>query len=456
MESKNQLLPIYVGGAIFSALGFICAFLLKGAVNSLDWDSIGKIVTYITLLSATVIGIIGNGIKSVIYYQKNEKNILTLVQAVVGGLFVLIFLSLSKTVDFEDLSTLTELGTSLTFCMILMLLNAIFAIVITLSLLNKIQISELNRFLPQTSGQTVDNNVSNFSKQSVPITINQEQIREFMKSKNGKNVIKIFVSCVVLFGAYKIYDQFFNYTKIDFLSGMTVSFEGYNTQGHASIDREGIVDFDINNPQIENFVDNVSYELDHNDDLKNGDKVTLTVIYSKETAKQLKLKVTEETREFEVKDLITKYQKASDISKDVLKNAYQYVENDVRRYWNSTNSLAAYKLYYVVEKNEQFLSDQETNLVVVYKYVDSSYNWETDQDEDVTKYKAYYINIDSSLKQSWIESSNEPDVHHLSLDDENYNQITEETQVMPALINEYNPNDYSVEEIPVDINELIK
>lgn len=71
----------------------------------------------------------------------------------------------------------------------------------------------------------------------------------------------------------------------------------------------------MTNAQLAQFVGDISFDIENNGELSNGDKVTVTAVYSKETAKQLKVVLKEESKQFDVSGLIVKYQSASEIDK---------------------------------------------------------------------------------------------------------------------------------------------
>ena len=69
------------------------------------------------------------------------------------------------------------------------------------------------------------------------------------------------------------------------------------------------VDYDYNDSDVANFVSSVSYQFEPSDGLKNGDKVVVRAVYSKETAKRMHIKIKEDVREIEITGLTERYDK---------------------------------------------------------------------------------------------------------------------------------------------------
>ena len=53
---------------------------------------------------------------------------------------------------------------------------------------------------------------------------------------------------------------FFNKTVIDAFMNVTVSFDGYNTEGEAHVENAGI-DYDMTNEDLAQFVGDISFEV---------------------------------------------------------------------------------------------------------------------------------------------------------------------------------------------------
>ena len=166
--------------------------------------------------------------------------------------------------------------------------------------------------------------------------------------------------------------------------------------GEAYID-ESDIDYDMTNAQLAQFVGDISFNIENNGELSNGDKVTVTAVYSKETAKQLKVVLKEESKQFDVSGLIVKYQSASEIDKTLYQKAYDAAlqESTNSSYYDTDSKRTFYKSYYIKENTEN-IEYQRNYLVFVFKETYQGYDYSTHQDVEKTRYMYYYTNFDSS------------------------------------------------------------
>ena len=125
------------------------------------------------------------------------------------------------------------------------------------------------------------------------------------KIKTYKRIQGVIGIIILGLGLY-FYFAFFNKTEIDLSKNMEVSFgDQFTVNGNGSFSiRNNDIDYDANEPQIQSFLDTLSYDYSPKNNLKNGDEVTVRVNYSKEIAKKLKLKVVGGTRKFIVEGLV--------------------------------------------------------------------------------------------------------------------------------------------------------
>ncbi|MDD3368760.1 MAG: hypothetical protein PHP50_07735 [Lachnospiraceae bacterium] len=102
------------------------------------------------------------------------------------------------------------------------------------------------------------------------------------------NCILVVFLIILGIGGLFIWDSF--YTKVDLRDAVAISFSGYDGRGSADYILEG-------DAAQNEFWDTVSVELDHRDQLKNGDVIKVLFSYDKSVARESKLRVrgTEET-----------------------------------------------------------------------------------------------------------------------------------------------------------------
>ena len=147
-----------------------------------------------------------------------------------------------------------------------------------------------------------------------------EKIRGLSR-KQKVGIISVIAVCIVGFAGFKIYNTFFNFDEIDLMGQMTQpTFSGYD--GDGSIDTYpgmGNIDYYRTKPGIEEFINSVTYKVDKEEGLSNGDKVTVTAEYSAETAKSLKIKVIKDSVTVKVTGLIGRFKDGNDIGKKDVK-----------------------------------------------------------------------------------------------------------------------------------------
>ena len=143
--------------------------------------------------------------------------------------------------------------------------------------------------------------------------------------------------------------------EVDLTKGLTVGFEGYDGYGYADIDssesRHALtqdLDYDRNDMNQYAFWSNIGYEVvDERHDYENGDKVAVKATYDENLAKQLKIKVTNDTKEFKVKGLKKVYRLGSDFKEgyieDFQKAADEAFEDSLSYYDYDGHAVTEYK-----------------------------------------------------------------------------------------------------------------
>lgn len=369
--------------------------------------SLSSLINWAIFLMVGVLGVIVVTILLYLYYLKIEKVQGILWDAILHTVFSVFF-------GFQMISlgdSLQGLGGNQTFTTIMGILvfaSALLHLFIMLRLDQVIHVTVLDAYLPAGKGQTIqsppvhqtvtEDTTAPTQEVKTPAepVITKEKAIAFLKTKNGKMILGAVIVVVLAFVGYKIWDTFFNKTVIDAFANMTVSYDGYDGAGEAYID-ESDIDYDMTNAQLAQFVGDISFDIENNGELSNGDKVTVTAVYSKETAKQLKVVLKEESKQFDVSGLIVKYQSASEIDKTLYQKAYDAAlqESTNSSYYDTDSKRTFYKSYYIKENTEN-IEYQRNYLVFVFKETYQSYDYSTHQDVEKTRYMYYYTNFDSS------------------------------------------------------------
>lgn len=370
--------------------------------------SLSSLINWAIFLMVGVLGVIVVTVLLYLYYLKIEKVQGILWDAILHTVFSVFF-------GFQMIglgNSLQGLGGNQTFTTIMGILvfaSALLHLFIMLRLDQVIHVTVLDAYLPAGKGQTIqspppvhqtvtEDTTAPTQEVKTPAepVITKEKAIAFLKTKNGKMILGAVIVVVLAFVGYKIWDTFFNKTVIDAFANMTVSYDGYDGAGEAYID-ESDIDYDMTNAQLAQFVGDISFDIENNGELSNGDKVTVTAVYSKETAKQLKVVLKEESKQFDVSGLIVKYQSASEIDKTLYQKAYDTAlqESTNSSYYDTDSKRTFYKSYYIKENTEN-IEYQRNYLVFVFKETYQGYDYSTHQDVEKTRYMYYYTNFDSS------------------------------------------------------------
>ena len=431
---KPLCLLVIIFDVILSISLWRMVSILSNVLSALT--SLSSILRVLLFYLLGVLGVIVVTVFLYLYYVKQEKAKGILFDAVAHTLLAVYFgLQL---LGFGNGQTLSANDSLFNIIALFVLVLVVIHVFVMLRLDDMIHVTLLDAYLPagknqMTQSQMVEEPIQDISsvqedlqEQKEPL-MTKEKAVAFFKTKNGKIVIGVIGAIVIAFGGYKIWDTFFNKTVIDAFMNVTVSFDGYNTEGEARVENAGI-DYDMTNDDLAQFVGGISFEVENNGTLSNGDKVTVKAVYSKETAKQLKVVLKEETKQFDVSGLTVKYQSASEIDQALYKQAYNKAieeTKDVSAFHEDTKE-TFYKAYYVKAQEEQ-LSYQRNYLVFVFDETYQSYDFTKNQDVEKKRYACYYTEFDSSYNPDEVYMT------HSYLYNDSYTYVENESEIIPSL-----------------------
>ena len=438
MKKTYAFKPLCLLVIIFDAILSISLWRMLSIVGNFltALTSLSSILRVLLFYLLGVLGVIVMTVFLYLYYVKVEKVKGILFDAIAHTLLVVYFgLQL---LGFGNGQTLSANDSLFNIIALFVLALVVLHVFVMLRLDDMIHVTVLDAYLPAgknqvTQSQMVEEPIQDISsvqedlqEQKEPL-MTKEKAVAFFKTKNGKIVIGVIGAIVIAFGGYKVWDTFFNKTVIDAFMNVTVSFDGYNTEGEARVENAGI-DYDMTNDDLAQFVGGISFEVENNGTLSNGDKVTVKAVYSKETAKQLKAVLKEETKQFDVSGLTVKYQSASEIDQALYKQAYNKAieeTKDVSAFHEDTKE-TFYKAYYVKAQEEQ-LSYQRNYLVFVFDETYQSYDFTKNQDVEKKRYACYYTEFDSSYNPDEVYMT------HSYLYNDSYTYVENESEIIPSL-----------------------
>lgn len=278
-------------------------------------------------------------------------------------------------------------------------------------------------------------------------TVSDAPKKKFLKTKKGKITLGVIIAAAVVIIALIVWAVFFNKTEIDAFEDIQIEYTGDNGQGYAYVSA-GDIDYDMNEPGVGYFVNSLYYDVENNGQLSNGDKVKITVQYSKATADGLDIKLKEESKEFEVSGLIEKYASAADIDPEVYDSAYEAAmeEAEDRTYGDDQNKF--YKAFYVTEQRPDG-TYSSNKLVFVFQQTYETYDIESGGNVQKTRYAAMYTDFDSGFD----EDSNY--MYSMTLTTPGtYDYVEKEDGILPALQDEFKSyfDDYKINIEEVNIS----
>ena len=94
-----------------------------------------------------------------------------------------------------------------------------------------------------------------------------------------------------------------NPVKLDPFENMEIEYTGWNGSGKAKVENK--IDYTGNNEAVKKFIDSISYKISPNEDLMNGDMITVELKYTKDALKLANVQLTEEKKEFRVQGLLS-------------------------------------------------------------------------------------------------------------------------------------------------------
>lgn len=500
--SARPVMMNIVGALIFS-LGIVVIYIRLSSGNVMGL--ISGIVTWAIFLIAAMAGIIAIAIMMFMFDRKYGRNKLMFINTIVNTVLgVLILLSVL-------MNLLGESGASGAFSLIILIVaiaDAVLQIGLILCVMDVIKVKGMEEYVAQTAAagvaaqpqpvpemqsettpeiqsetaadnepteQVVGAAINTETENVVPVsgagneggqddgsgndatieaaeataasTAPAAEKEKFFKTKKGKITLGAIIAAAVIIVALIVWAVFFNKTEIDAFEDIQIEYTGDNGQGYAYVSA-GDIDYDMNEPGVGYFVNSLYYDVENNGQLSNGDKVKITVQYSKATADGLDIKLKEESKEFEVSGLIEKYASAADIDPELYDKAYQEAIESAedRAYGDNQNKF--YKAYYVTEQRSDGTYGNN-DLVFVFQETYETYDIESKGNVKKTRYIAMYTNFDSGYNEDGYY------MYSMTLTTPGtYDYVEKEDGILPALQDEFKSyfDDYKINIEEVNIS----
>ncbi|WP_026624095.1 hypothetical protein [Eggerthia catenaformis] len=256
-------------------------------------------------------------------------------------------------------------------------------------------------------------------------------------SKTVKVVVIVLLVAALLFGAYKAYGYFFGGTKIDLAKNITLKFFGESGQGRI-IGITNNIDYDKSDSKLYSFVSSLRYTYDKQSGLSNGDKIKVTVIYDKDQANKLGLKITSSEKTVEVKDLLTRFASAKDVPQDLVTSYRTIADQKINGTFTSGTVFdykSTFESVWFQRSTASASSIYQDRVVYVYKVAVTSKTTNT-------VFNYYYSVTFNGVNSGYKTASKYASVIRL-YDSSTYQSITDASQIEKALTN----NNYTASKI---------
>ncbi len=256
-------------------------------------------------------------------------------------------------------------------------------------------------------------------------------------SKAVKVVVIVLLVAALLFGAYKAYGYFFGGTKIDLAKNITLKFFGESGQGRI-IGITNNIDYDKSDSKLYSFVSSLRYTYDKQSGLSNGDKIKVTVIYDKDQANKLGLKITSSEKTVEVKDLLTRFASAKDVPQDLVTSYRTIADQKINGTFTSGTVFdykSTFESVWFQRSTASASSIYQDRVVYVYKVAVTSKTTNT-------VFNYYYSVTFNGVNSGYKTASKYALVIRL-YDSSTYQSITDASQIEKALTN----NNYTASKI---------
>lgn len=218
-------------------------------------------------------------------------------------------------------------------------------------------------------------------------------------SGSGKKVIKGILIAVIVavlgVGGWFIYDNFFNLIPVDLFAYMDeLPVYGFSGDGYIDYDSDFLYyqgDWAGDPLYTESFYSGITYTVDKDTGLSNGDTVTVKANYDKSLARKCKVKVKEDKKTFEVTGLRERYkQDLSDMSAEDFASVKSYMNDYMAREannneWTVGGMVKLMFIYRNLSNDDE--EDYDDTLVAIYKITYQDW-WD---DKAVTAYVPVFM-----------------------------------------------------------------
>ena len=156
------------------------------------------------------------------------------------------------------------------------------------------------------------------------------------KKIQDKSFFFVWMACLIFSLFFIAYFFFLRTSEIDVTKHLSLRYSGENGSASVKVTSEEV----SVNQRLQDFYDSLRFTITPNENLKNGDQLTISVEYDRDLAQQYHLEPVNLVRVVTVEGLPDRYENASAIPQTLLdslsKHADSYLEKHLIRSWITT------------------------------------------------------------------------------------------------------------------------
>lgn len=289
---------------------------------------------------------------------------------------------------------------------------------------------------------------------------------EFSKNKKkirDKSFFFVWMACLIFSLFFIGYFFFLRTSEVDVTKHIQLLYSGENGSATLQVKNEEI----SVNQRLQDFYDSLRYTVTPNEDLSNGDQITITTEYDHDLAQQYHLEPVNQVRIITVEGLPNRYENAQAIPQELLstlsthadnylkKHLSSILENDFTDFYQAENvELDASKIIYqaFMKSNNDENSDR---LIVVYQLDAHGMINRSDDQKDLQSLSStiYYMVVFPSINDSGVITDTSAYGEKLLVSLSEKEDEDERIDQLESYLQRKGKENYQIEQVNADLKE---
>lgn len=242
-------------------------------------------------------------------------------------------------------------------------------------------------------------------------TLDVKSLQDAILSPKNKRIGIGILVLLIGIGGFTIWDKYLHRIDVDVLKNVKLEYDGISGDAEADI-ASNRLSYKGDDEEIKDFLNNdIHYELSKDTEVANGDTITVTALYNKDKADDLKLNLKDTKKKIKVSGLEHSFDKASDIPSEMLSRLRNDADTKIKSDYED-DDYVTYKITYI---NSWFVKNENSyngdDYVACYK-IDKTEKDYWDGSTTHSNYFAYsyvtgltsaYTSDDASWYASYID-----------------------------------------------------